>query len=398
MTVTLEQKDDKRMMSKRLYDTYNVRARGCKLSLLALLTTCFMACSGSGGDDSTDPVVPPTPPTPTEQGKPISFSSGLQEEQVVTAGGSGANSITRATGLETKATSFKVWGYKNDAYDETNGYTSYQTVFPGFTVNWTANTAHTTTSNTHDWEYVGVTADQTIKYWDFSAKAYRYFAVAPATAATASVLDGVASISFSADATTEEKIDATTYYSHLWFKDNSALASMAGNPVTLEFLKPFTLVTVKFIDDKGLQRLGADIQTFTFKPTDTEKKIAVAGNVTISFPLKGTSTQETVTVNNSPTPTYLDADGIKGEVASELTKTVLPATNQGTYTLTVRLFTDANDRSTVVPAEYVNWKPGYAYTYIFKISGANSVLLQVVQVAIRDWSTGSPVNKDLYNW
>ncbi len=385
MTVTLEQKDDKRMMLKRLLKYNKVRARAMEtLLVLVILMTSLVACSGaagSAGSDDSEPVVP------TEQLKAISFSSGLQEEE----------QVTRAAGLEDMATSFKVWGYKNDAVSG-DEYTSYQTVFPGFTVNWTQNTAHTTTSNTHDWEYVGVTAEQTIKYWDFSAKAYRFFGVAPATAASASVTDGVASISFTADATTEAKVDETPYYSHLWFKDHSALTSMAGNPVELEFLKPFSLVTVKFIDDKGGQREAADIQAFTFKPTDTGKKIAVAGNVTISFPLKGTATQETVTVNDSPTPTYLDADGINGEVASELTKTVLPATNQGTYTLTVRLFTDANDRSTVVPAEYVNWKPGYAYTYIFKISGANSVLLQVVQVAIRDWSTGSPVNKDLYNW
>lgn len=58
-----------------------------------------------------------------------------------------------------------------------------QTVFQDYTVNWTANTAGTTTTNSSDWEYAGLTYlfdtpgyDQTIKYWDFSQDYYNFAA------------------------------------------------------------------------------------------------------------------------------------------------------------------------------------------------------------------------------
>lgn len=58
-----------------------------------------------------------------------------------------------------------------------------QTVFPDYTVNWAANTAGTTTTNSSDWEYAGLTYlfdtpgyDQTIKYWDFSQDYYNFAA------------------------------------------------------------------------------------------------------------------------------------------------------------------------------------------------------------------------------
>ena len=58
-----------------------------------------------------------------------------------------------------------------------------QNVFQNYTVNWTANTAGTTTTNSSDWEYAGLTYlfdtpgyDQTIKYWDFSQDYYNFAA------------------------------------------------------------------------------------------------------------------------------------------------------------------------------------------------------------------------------
>lgn len=57
-------------------------------------------------------------------------------------------------------------------------------VFDNYNVNWKTNTANTTLSNSSDWEYVaqpiltGKTAvqDQTIKYWDYSATQYDFWA------------------------------------------------------------------------------------------------------------------------------------------------------------------------------------------------------------------------------
>ncbi len=365
------------MILKSVHNKYNVRARELTaLLLLVILMTSLAACSGSGsssGSDDSDPT------TPTVQLKSINFVCGLQEEQ----------QVTRSTGLEEVLTdkSFKVWGYKNDAVNGSE-YTSYQTVFPGFIVNYGVDTRYTTTSNTHSWEYVGITTEQTIKYWDFDAKAYRFFAIAPSANYTTNISDGNFTINFNADIN-----DASTpYYSSMWFSDGSD--SKFGKPVTLEFLKPFALVTVKFHDDYGNDYIEESIDNFSFKPTDSEKNVPIKGSVTVSYPLKGTATQETLT--SSPDG-YL-TDGIKGASKNNVSQTVLPISSQGTYTLTLKLITDAENRTAVVPAQYMSWKSGYAYTYIFKITSSNEVVLEVVEVGIRDWGVGNEVDHDLYNW
>ena len=76
---------------------------------------------------------------------------------------------------------FIVAGFKGDA--QKNGIATTK-VFDHYTVNWVANTAGTTTDNTSDWKYVGltpsklatVTGDQTIKYWDYSTGQYDFIA------------------------------------------------------------------------------------------------------------------------------------------------------------------------------------------------------------------------------
>ena len=75
---------------------------------------------------------------------------------------------------------FYVGGYKHDG-------SAYSTVFDNYLVQWGANTAGTTTDNTSDWKYVGLTplrfhitsGDQTIKYWDFAASYYNFVAYSP---------------------------------------------------------------------------------------------------------------------------------------------------------------------------------------------------------------------------
>ncbi len=102
------------------------------------------------------------------------------------------SSQTRAEGddAHTKlGNMFIVWGEKN----ETDGKKASETdlVFKNYVVKYTQNSANTTTSNTNNWEYVGIdhssynsnvspnigTTAQTIKYWDDSATSYTFTAV-----------------------------------------------------------------------------------------------------------------------------------------------------------------------------------------------------------------------------
>lgn len=106
--------------------------------------------------------------------------------------GSGLKAVTRTDYVGADAASmlnnhFTVGGFKG------NG-TTRTTVFDNYVVNWTENTAGKTTSNTNDWEYVGLDiaqpsslyisdttdpdypAKQTIKYWDYSTSQYDFIA------------------------------------------------------------------------------------------------------------------------------------------------------------------------------------------------------------------------------
>ena len=93
---------------------------------------------------------------------------------------------------------FIVGGFKG-AGDVTSTVVATGTVFDNYIVNWTANTAGKTASNTSDWEYVGVTAaapsgiagnKQSIKYWDYSAAQYDFIAYSTGTATVTTTLAG----------------------------------------------------------------------------------------------------------------------------------------------------------------------------------------------------------------
>lgn len=88
---------------------------------------------------------------------------------------------------------FIVWGEKNETQTGAGSApTEGNLVFQNYKVAYTASTAYTTTSNTNDWEYVGIAATseentnitpnsgtdaQTIKYWDNAATSYTFTAV-----------------------------------------------------------------------------------------------------------------------------------------------------------------------------------------------------------------------------
>ncbi len=382
----------------------------CLMSVMGLLG--LMGCSSDQNDELAEEPMAPV----FNQTTPITFSSSLADN----------TAVTRSQGLETSTTSFKVWAYKNDAYDEgTSSYTSYQTVMPGFIANYGPNTAYTTTTNTNDWEYVGQAADQTIKYWDWGAKAYRFFAVAdPNSVCTATAPNGVyeanganaATVTASVDGTTTEGINAAPYFSELWFSTGNAVLyadKQFGKPVTLKFVKPFARVRFVFTFVEGLSFGREALTHVVFKPTN-DGTIATAGNVTVTYPLKNTETAATWSTANTTGITQFDIDYYEadddytptGTDASAATTydntplkwyTVLPASDQGTYTVSVQV-NGLAAKTAVVPAEYMNWKAGYEYTYKFKITEGGGVALDVVLVAINNWVEKKDIEHEVYNW
>lgn len=137
-----------------------------------ILGSMSFSCAGSGQEE-------PDVPTQPEEPKGVSISFGGNSGTWQDAPTTRAN---EETGLETISKTFKVWGYKTTGGNYTSGFNQSQNVMDAYTVNWTQQTANTTSSNTADWEYVGI-ANQTIKYWDYSATSYRFFAYSIPTAA-----------------------------------------------------------------------------------------------------------------------------------------------------------------------------------------------------------------------
>lgn len=391
-----------------------------------LSITCLMSCSSS--DDTPEPT--PTPGPVVETGTPISFSGQETEAQDVSNGVKGTRAETRAgTPLSEKTGVFTVWGYKNLSLVE-GVYGGTQMVFPGYRVVWHSGSAATTTTNTNGWEYVAQQTsgdEQTIKYWDWDAQAYRFFAATGGTEDNGTYgADGTYwtsgpyntyKITFNANASSESDMIATPFFSHLWFS-TGVLPAYAdkefGKPVVLEFLKPYS--RVRFIFKYSFPREGIKLTEKYFKPTkdfdpDVSKHVGIArkGTVTVHYPKEGKEIREwyTMMANSDPDPEVNKAltaftedydPEDDGKTYSESDKgwyIVLPNNEQGTYTLSVKV--NGKTKTATVPEQYMQWLPGYSYTYVFKVTDEGGVEIGWVEYAVTPWDeyTG---NRTVYNW
>ena len=404
----------------------------------------LMGCSG--GEDATGqtPTTPPTPTTPTITETAITFSGQQSEEQAVSRGANRANEAngpySRRAGTplsDTGVHAFTVWGYKNMSYTEaTASYGDLQTVFPGYIVNWTANSAATTTTNSNGWEYISSDPEQTIKYWDMGAKAYRYFAVTgwggapPATYEANKTYGangtygaagtywtngayGAYEFSMLADASNATEMAKSPYFSKLWFSTGNVADypdKQFGKPVTLEFLKPFA--RVRFLYKYSTPREGFKMTEQNFRPKDdvsaaddAKAKIARKGTVTVHYPTEGPEIKEWYSVAvDADKSTRLTAftEDFDPDNDTKVYNTcdngwywVLPIISQGDYTLTVTV--NNSERKVTVPAQYMQWLPGYSYTYIFKVTEEGGVEIGWVEYAMTPW-TEMTATKTVYNW
>ena len=381
------------------------------MSLIGLVTLLTLVSCGGGGSAEDDLTAPPVVAANEEDMVPITFSGSEGNEATV----------TRASGTplsDKDITRFHVWGYKNTAVD----YSTYQTVFPGYQVDWQANSAATTTTNTNNWDYIGTVANQYIKYWDWSAKAYRFYAVTGEAAADAAdlaanpvkYLPNGTSFTFQIDATSTTEMDKTPYFSHLWFSNGSTEPSSPyydkqfGKPVVLEFLKPLT--RVRYIFKYVYPREGYFLTNKSFKPADGTTNIARKGTVTIIYPLTGTDTKESFTVTADASEGYLtkfdvdydpEDDGkdyvtlSSGAMTSDGWYIVTPNMSQGSYNLSV--YINGVEKTAAVPANYMSWLPGYSYTYVFKITEEGGVEIGWVEYAVTPWED-MPADHTVYNW
>ena len=380
--------------------------RSASVLLLSTLTVlAVVSCSGGGDDVGTTPQPGPVGPDEPDNNVAILFSASQQQE----------TDVTRAESpLESKVKSFIVYGYKNSGTD----YSGVQKVFPGYIVKWAKDTENTTTTNTDGWEYVnqqpddGVTPEQTIKYWDMSASAYRFFGVAQGEGdyQTEEILDGGQpkefKISFNLDATSEAGVNAAPYFSKLWYS-TGVLPEYNdrefGKPVKLLFLKPFARVRFMFTQSDPKAVLMLENKSFGPKSGAT---IVDKCRLTVIYPLKGTAKEESYEmtgpdpeeVTDPPTVTVPQGVTAFTEDYSETDQrwyNVYAPQNLGVFTLTVTV--NGSIKEVNVPAEYMNWEPGYQYTYVFKITDMGGVEIDLVESAFSAWYEIQG-NTEIHNW
>lgn len=385
---------------------------------------CLLSCSSEQDK-------PETPEPKPNVGIAFGGANGIWQDAPTSRSGE--------TGLETLFTSFRVWGYKNYAATPN----SPQVIMDGYRVNFTLSSAGTTESNTADWEYVGLThpkhfTTQTIKYWDYSASNYRFYAYTPAgapitpassTGNSSAPSTGSSSASSGTPTSTPEDVfqipfaykeDATAtsvpYISDLWFSDNTDATSLYGKCVTLRFSPLIAKVRFKFTYPANTKRITITNILFgdsRYIKNQSSAQTPLKGTITATYPLTGTETPTSYTPSFAwKSSEETDAKGFLGltipyEEEGDAIHLLQDKTqynkwyyvppfniaqyNQGAYTISAII--DGNKTLATVPAEYMQWKAGYQYTYIFKITETGS-LIAFSELKVEKWLPGKEIDNN----
>ena len=319
-------------------------------------------------------------------------------------------------------------------------------VFQNYKVAWTANSAYTTTSNTENWEYVGLkwtseeqshittstTDAQTIKYWDWGAASYTFTAV---SAKPTDISSGYVSITKTTTKTDGNKIYDKGYtvaltadadLDKLFFSErinivktegsnasntNRQADNTYGGNVTFRFHNMASKVRVamyenipghsvtinKFsVDDDGGATPAfanmSDDKTANFAANFQNCVAGTAGTLTVKYQSSGTTVnhptvsfsgtavdvlalgtqlKENVTIGESATGATYDKTGKAYTSVFPKEDNTQNLKLKVSYSLTAPVTGEkitVTNATAEIPAEYLKWKPGYAYTYIFKIS------------------------------
>lgn len=362
--------------------------------IISALAICLLSCSTPEQDD----LLIPEP----QQGS-ISFggNSGSWQDAPTSRAGE--------TGLETIEKSFRVWGYKNTGGNKTDGFTKPQKVMDGYIVNWN----QPATGGTGSWDYTGIRNEelqttQTVKYWDYSSTSYRYFAFSPANEKVTTTLlqeggnstnqtDKASKVSFQIPFEYNENAtsSSTPYISDLWLSDNQNFGDdkKYGACVKLTFAPIVTKVRIIFKYPENITNIS--IKNISFQKTDGD--VPTAGNIRITYPITGTGTQpvyswvttQTGRINLSvPYEEEEEADKIHQTNERGKWYFVPPIGEQGTYTMTATI--NGKTSTAIIPAEYMQWKAGYQYTYIFKITEAGTVI-SFTNLLVEKWTESAPI-------
>lgn len=315
----------------------------------------------------------------TTQETAISFGGSEQEEEVATRAAAPLNH------------DFTVWGYKT--VDN-----APQLVFNGYAVTYSNGTAHTTESNTHNYEYVGET--QTIKYWDFGASEYNFWG---ATGGSFNSDGTELTISGLTLTTTEPK--GAALFSSLYHR-----SPITHDVVQLQFKLPYAKVSVMFYCSEAIDEQDkVEIGTSTFGPESSDP-IVTAGTLKVTYPRSGASPEKyTTSIATNGAALAFDAVELTHTKGASSNNAALAVPKDGTdfyyvvpyeYPMPFVLTTsvDGDSKTATVPTDYMHWQPNTVYTYIFKITEAGKKI-EFYDVKIDPWKYGgSQDEEDWKNW
>lgn len=370
---------------------------------------------------TSDDLVVQGPAEAFENGGAIVFSP--QNKAITRADFTGSDAATKL------GNKFVVYGVKHAAAEDKTADND-AVVYNNFQVQYAANTAGTTASNSSDWEYVGLQAydatptKQGIKYWDYDADGgYTFYAFSssdisyPKAAATDKVQvtkttsDGTSLYNkgYSVTVNTDANLD------NLYFADRKPIAKgnydktvsltfrNLGTKVRVGFYETIPGYTVqidKFYIDEDASAVVTDFAEMKDAQTDgfyaSLQNVKKSANQTLNVTYYDNTD---AAIENRPRVTNPSAGydyALKlgaGVIGTELGTSAVSPTwdNSGNYTtvfpfdgntnpLLLKLdFTMTSDDGTndvikvrgaraIVPAEYVKWKSNFSYTYLFKIS------------------------------
>ncbi len=300
-----------------------------------------------------------------------------------------AGGATAATALGNQ---FIVWGEKGEATSgaaytaDDEGDNTHQLVFQNYVVNYTSNSAYTTTSNTKDWEYVGITPGystyvspaagetQTIKYWDYSASNYVFTAF---SAKQEDLSSGKVTVTKVTSKTTDNKVydkgytvtlaaDATP--SKLYFSDRQVLTSTGagtdrtavnkyGGNVTLTFRNATSQIRVGMYET--IPGYGVKIKKFYYVDNSTPSFGTMATEYTTNFAANvpnlkaGSAVTLNVTYYNDGARENQPKIGVVGSAANYITMdgTDLAANATLGTSASSPTYNNGDDYTTVFPQE-----------------------------------------------
>ena len=362
---------------------------------------------------------------------PIAFASIKADDEVVTRAAS--------TPL---ARDFIVYGYKNVGGVE-------QTVFNGYNVYYSLGLDNTSEDNTNGYYYVN--SNQTVKYWDLSASEYHFWGVCK---------DSQYQIDFSGEKNKIVTIKDMTLRAGAPDPEDVLYSELYDrNPVSVEVVKltfkhPYAKVRIQFYasDPINDEKDNVNITNISFGPDPAAaspyiNKVYGKGDVVVTYPLTNagcTGTQvETVSVSNLDQPQDAllfgnvtltknlgtssntavtapidESEGLRlGNMPGVSLKA--PATRAGeidgvkyfyyplpmgdknpAFIMKANIDDDVNaePKTAVVPANFMQWKPNFLYTYIFKITGSSGKKIEFYDLKIDPWKYGGSQDEEWKNW